>query len=443
MLSPLLSNSCRFVGEEPLLSTSRSVGRWRSRRLHALNIFRQQVSNAGSSKTNRVSDNVPESREGRSSSDSKNASRTIFSGIQPTGTPHLGNYLGALREWVRLQNSSPPSDNFYFSVVDLHSLTSHPQTPAQRREAKRLTLASLLAAGLSPERCTLFYQSDVPQHAELHWILSCGASMGSLARMTQWRSKLSEGNLVALMTPTPNPKSEERLRLGLFTYPLLQAADILLYGATHVPVGEDQVAHLEFARAAANGFNFEYAGTGNDVMKEGQEHKTTRTLLVPPETIVSPSRRVMSLLEPEKKMSKSHENEKSRILISDSEEVIRKKFRSALTDSIENVTYEPEARPGVANLLEIIAHLDGVSRSPGEVAQDFQNMSVEGSIMRVLKERAIEVVNKAMEPIREELVRLSDAKTESALDEIAEYGRERASMKAEKTMKAIRQAVGI
>ena len=371
----------------------------------------------------------------------RNAQRTIFSGIQPTGVPHLGNYVGALREWVRIQNSAAANDSLYFCVVDLHSLTSRSQTPPSRRESKRLTLASLLAAGLSPERSTLFYQSDVPQHVELHWILSCDASMGALARMTQWKSKLSDETVGAFMTPSQNPKSEERLKLGLFSYPVLQAADILLYGSTHVPVGEDQVAHLEFARAAANGFNYEYGHGGANGHKG--DGKRNGRLLIPPKVLVSPSRRVMSLLEPEKKMSKSHEIEKSRVLLSDPEEVIRKKFRSALTDSSDGVTYKPDTRPGVANLLEIISSLDRSGRAPEQVAKEFDNMNVAGSIMRVLKERAANVVIQELLPVRERLELLTRGSGGRVLDEIAKAGREKAARTAEETMKTVRKAVGI
>lgn len=366
----------------------------------------------------------------------------VFSGIQPTGVPHLGNYLGALREWVRLQNAHPSWHKLYFSIVDLHSLTSRSQNPAGRRQAKKLTLASLLASGLDPARSTIFFQSQVRQHAELHWILSCGAGMGSLARLTQWKSKLSEDTVASLLQPSANPKSEERLKLGLFSYPVLQAADILLYRATHVPVGEDQIQHLEFARAIAEGFN--RTSGAREATGSSEKREKPHPILQPPQALVGPSRRIMSLLEPEKKMSKSHENEKSRILISDKEEVVRKKCRSALTDSQDGVTYDPQHRPGVANLLEIISNLDSGERSPEEVAQEFQAMQVQGSVMRVLKDRAAEVVNRELGPVREKLESLiSINESTGHLDAVAHQGKHEAEQMAESTMRNVRYAVGL
>lgn len=177
--------------------------------------------------------------------------RVIFSGIQPTGVPHLGNYLGALQQWARLQVEASSSTQLLYSIVDLHAITTN-QDAVQLRIWKRETLATLLAVGLDPERSTIFYQSAVPEHTELMWILSCTASVGYLSRMTQWKSKLTLSDEVSALDST---SAKARLKLGLFSYPVLQAADILLYGATHVPVGEDQVQHLEFARQCADQFN--------------------------------------------------------------------------------------------------------------------------------------------------------------------------------------------
>ena len=203
------------------------------------------------------------------SSSHPNSSKVIFSGIQPTGIPHLGNYLGALRQWVKLQDEVKPDDRCYFSIVDLHAITI-PQEPDSLKRWRKEMFASLLAIGLDAKRSTIFYQSDVPQHSELMWILSCRASMGYLSRMTQWKSKVQ---LTESASPydTPSP-------LGLFSYPVLQAADILLYRyasfsssmsieanffhrTTHVPVGEDQAQHLEFSRTIAAGFNSHYGPT--------------------------------------------------------------------------------------------------------------------------------------------------------------------------------------
>lgn len=366
----------------------------------------------------------------RQSSTTAQRPPVIFSGIQPTGVPHLGNYLGALRQWVSLQNSATSSTRLFFSVVDLHSLTAR-QPAASRRRFKREMLAALLAIGLDPARSTLFHQSAVTAHAELHWILSCDASVGWLARMTQWKSKLGVeddgghgGNPADPLATVENPRSTQRLKLGLFSYPVLQAADILLYRATHVPVGEDQAQHIEFARDCANAFNHNYGG-GRDI-------------LVPPAYVVSPARRVMSLTEPERKMSKSHELARSRILLSDSREEISSKFRTALTDSVEGISYEPQRRPGVSNLVEIISHLDEQGRSCQEVAEDFKD-----STLRVLKERAALVVDEHFRPIREKYEQLLGEAHGRGLDEIAARGAERASTTARETMEDVRSAIGI
>lgn len=383
--------------------------------------------------------------------------RTIFSGIQPTGIPHLGNYLGALSQWTSLQAAAAPTTRLFFSIVDLHSLTLRSQTPAERRLAKHQTLAILLATGLDPARCTIFHQSSVPQHAELHWILSCNASVGALARMPTWKEKLAEtqsstprtapelsakanevsmqDETAALLSNTANPTSAERLKLGLFAYPILQAADILLYKTTHVPVGADQLVHIELARTAANTFN-QFYGVG-----QGHQY-----ILTPPAALTSKLPRVMSLTEPRKKMSKSAVKRESRVLVTDSAEDILKKFRVALTDSEDGITYDAEARPGVANLLEIIAAIEGGGQAvtPDEVAKDFANLEVKGSLKKFLKERAADVVYEALRPVREKFEQLTQSSDgDRLLEEVAEKGRVTATKEAETTMQRVRHAVGI
>ena len=302
-----------------------------------------------------------------------------------------------------------------FSVVDLHAITV-PSESALLKRSRRETMATLLAIGLKPERCSIFFQSAVPQHSELMWILSCNASMGYLSRMTQWKSK---AGLDANANPL-DPHAKSQLKLGLFSYPVLQAADILVHRATHVPVGEDQSQHLEFARDRAVGFNHTYG-----------------PVLVAPETLISPAKRVMSLDQPTQKMSKSHPNPKSRIQLTDDRATIQAKIRGALTDSIEGVTYDPERRPGVTNLLEIIHHLTPGSESPMALAKDMENLS-----MRALKERAVDVVDAELAPIREryaETMTLGGA----AVDAVAAAGAEEARASAEATMKLVREAVGM
>ena len=202
--------------------------------------------------------------------------RVIFSGIQPTGVPHLGNYLGALQQWVKLQNDSSDHDQkVIYSIVDLHAITVA-QNPEYLRKCKREALATMLAIGLDPQKSTIFFQSSVPEHSELMWILSCQASMGYLSRMTQWKSKLD-------LAENANPleqSSTSKLKLGLFSYPVLQAADILLYGATHVPVGHDQSQHLEFTREIATAFNHAHG-----------------KVLVPPQTLLCMSKHLQSFFD--------------------------------------------------------------------------------------------------------------------------------------------------
>ncbi|KAL1960017.1 hypothetical protein VTO42DRAFT_685 [Malbranchea cinnamomea] len=360
--------------------------------------------------------------------------RVIFSGIQPTGVPHLGNYLGALREWVLLQNSSTAQDTtLLYSIVDLHALTL-PQDPEVLRTWRRQSFATLLAVGLDPERCSLFFQSAVPEHAELMWILSTVSSMGYLSRMTQWKSKLQLPEKSTL----EDTNARAKLKLGLFSYPVLMAADILLYSATHVPVGEDQKQHIEFAREVANGFNYIYG-----------------PVLTMPEPLISPARRVMSLKQPKAKMSKSDADPRSRILLTDTAEVIRSKILGALTDSISPlITYDPVQRPGVANLIEILAHVSqqpdagsasraGVGAEAGEefaaVAAQHENVG-----LRAFKEHVAEKLVAHLAPIRERYLQLmSDEKRTAELDEIAWHGAQKARENAAETMSRVREAVGI
>jgi tryptophanyl-tRNA synthetase len=335
------------------------------------------------------------SRRISSTAGSKNPpSKVVFSGIQPTGVPHLGNYLGALRQWVRLQDEAAPDTTLLFSIVDLHAITVK-QDPKALQQWRREMLASLIAVGLDPARCVLFAQSSVKQHAELMWILSCGASMGYLGRMTQWKSKMQLPE-----TASPLASSTNQLKLGLFSYPVLQAADILLYNTTHVPVGEDQAQHLEFTRELAIGFNHLYG-----------------PLLTVPKTQLSPAKRVM---------------------ITDSREAIHTKLRSALTDSTEGVSYDPEARPGVSNLVDLIFHFDQAGpASPEELALDLKHLS-----MRALKEKAADTIDRSIAPVRERYEELMSG-DQKELVAHAEHGAQKAEAIAETTMQRIRTAMGM
>lgn len=250
----------------------------------------------------------------------------VLSGIQPTGVPHVGNYLGALRQWAALQREE--GAELMYMVVDLHAMTV-PFEPAALRRQSRQTAAALMACGVDPRRSALFKQSEVFQHAELNWVLGCFCSVGQMRRMTQFKDKSRD--------------SQSGAPLGLFAYPVLQAADILLYRATHVPVGEDQRQHLELCRDVAQRVN-DFAG---------------EALFPPPEAYMVRGRgcRVMSLRDPTRKMSKSDAAPASRIDLTDDADAIRRKIARAVTDSEPAVSFDPETRPGVSNLVSLLATL--------------------------------------------------------------------------------------
>ncbi|KAK4249638.1 hypothetical protein C7999DRAFT_39300 [Corynascus novoguineensis] len=310
--------------------------------------------------------------------------KVIFSGIQPTGIPHLGNYLGAMREWKRLQDTAEPGTSLLFSIVDLHALTI-PRPREEMFENRLKMLASLLALGLDPDRAVIFFQSTVGEHAELQWILSCTASTGYLSRMTQWK-----------------------------------AADILLYRATHVPVGEDQRQHLEFARECVSNFN----------------HTFKTDCLVQPQTLISPSKRIMSLSNPLQKMSKSDPSPKSRILITDTPEDIAKKIRHAVTDSTDKVTYDPAKRPGVANLIEILSSFDPQGRTPARLGEQMKGYKI-----AELKQVVAQVVGDELAEVRERYRQyMSDPEK---LKSIAFGGTFAARAVARETMMQVKRAVGL
>ncbi|KAL8791425.1 MAG: hypothetical protein Q9213_000041 [Squamulea squamosa] len=360
------------------------------------------------------------SRTRQHASSSSNPRQIIFSGIQPTGIPHLGNYFGALQQWVKIQDGATSTTDLFFSIVDLHAMTL-PYDQAGLRLQKRQTLAALLAVGLDPQRSTIFFQSAVPAHTELMWILSCTASVGYLSRMTQWKvrytSKLAMSDSIALS----DSDAKAKLKLGLFSYPVLQSADILLYRATHVPVGHDQAQHLEFARENVKNFN-----------------TTHGQFFTEPQTVMSPAKRVMSLKDPRVKMSKSHEDPRSRILLNDSPEMIRMKIKAALTDSIDGLYYDPAQRPGVSNLLMLMSYMDASHRSVEQIAAEGQALS-----MRAFKEGVAETLIKGMTKLKERYDCFMDNAQTQYLRDVAAMGNEKARLKAEETMIAVREIVGI
>ncbi len=265
----------------------------------------------------------------------------VFSGVQPTGNLHLGNYLGAIRHWVRLQDSH----ECLYGIMDLHAITV-PQDPAALRNATREVAAALIASGIDTQKSLLFPQSAVSVHAELAWILGCHTPLGWLNRMTQFKEKAG--------------KQRDNAALGLYSYPVLMAADILGYKATHVPVGEDQKQHLELARDIAGAFNRAYSV---DYFPE------------PEPLILGEATRVMSLRDGRNKMSKSDASDMSRINLTDDADAIANKFKKAKTDLIEGIAYDPENRPEVANLLNIYAALSDKPRKAIEAQYASSNFS--------------------------------------------------------------------
>jgi tryptophanyl-tRNA synthetase len=321
----------------------------------------------------------------------------VLSGIQPTGDIHLGNYLGAVRNWVADQHT----DDSFFCVVDLHAITV-PRDPAELR-AKTLELTLLLvAAGLDPEVCTLFVQSHVHQHPELSWILECVASMGELRRMVQFKEKARD--------------SEESARVALFTYPVLQAADILLYDAHRVPVGEDQRQHLELCRDIALRFNHRYGDT----------------FIVPEAVLPKVGSRIMDLQKPTAKMSKSAESPQGTVLVLDEPEVIEKKFKRAVTDTGSEVVYDPEKKPGVANLLAILAAATG--RRPEDVAGGYSQYGP-------LKTDTAAAVIELLRPLRERYQEL--AADPAAVRSTLRRGAEKAEAVAGTTLARAQEAIGL
>lgn len=326
----------------------------------------------------------------------------VFSGIQPTGNLHLGNYLGAVRQWVSLQAQHP----CLFCIVDLHAITV-PQDPAALRQAVLEVAAAFIASGINPEKSPIYVQSRVAMHAELAWILSCHTPLGWLNRMTQFKEKAG--------------KAKDNAVLGLYSYPVLMAADILLYRATHVPVGEDQKQHLELARDIAGAFN---------------RHYNSETLILPEPLIPAAAARIMSLRDGSKKMSKSDESDYSRINLKDDNDALRLKIQKAKTDPLplpETLT-ALETRPEAANLLQIYAAVTGVTLSEA-VAQ------YAGQTFSAFKKDLTEALIAHLAPIRDEMGRL--LRDPAQLQIHLKNGQQAAERIAQKTMETVRQQIGL
>ena len=322
----------------------------------------------------------------------------MLSGIQPSGDLHLGNYLGAIKNWADRVNDY---ECFYF-MADLHTITVR-QDPAELRKRSLNQLAQYIACGLDPEKNVLFLQSHVPAHAQLAWVLNCYTMFGELSRMTQFKDK--------------SAKYSDNINAGLFTYPVLMAADILLYQPDYVPVGEDQKQHVELCRDIAGRFN----GVYGDVFK------------VPEPLIVKTGARIYGLTTPEAKMSKSVPD--GCVFLMDSPDDIRRKFKRAVTDSDrENcVRYDRATKPGVANLMDIYSKLTG--KSIAEIEAEFA-----GQGYGVFKPAVGEVVVEALRPIREEATRLIADK--AYLDGVYRAGAEKAAYVANKTLRKVYKKVG-
>ncbi len=323
--------------------------------------------------------------------------KTIFSGVQPSGVLTIGNYLGAIKNWVKLQDEY----NCYYCVVDMHALTVR-QDAADLRKRCLDTLSLLLAAGLSPEKNIMFCQSHVSCHAELMWVLNCYTYIGELSRMTQFKEK--------------SERHADNINAGLFTYPVLMAADILLYSADLVPVGADQKQHLEITRDIAIRFNNIYG----DVF------------VVPEPYIPKAGARVMSLADPVNKMSKSDSNENAYVSLLDPPEAIQRKFKRAVTDSDGQIRY-CEDKPGVSNLMSIYGAVTGLSFD--EIEKEF-----EGQGYGALKSRVADAVVAELEPLQKEYARIRADK--AYLNEVIQGGAQRAGTNALRMLRKVYKKIG-
>jgi tryptophanyl-tRNA synthetase len=324
----------------------------------------------------------------------------VLSGIQPTADSfHLGNYLGALRNWVAMQETH---DTFY-CVVDLHAITIR-NDPELLRKRTRVSAAQLLAIGLDPERCTLFVQSHVPEHAQLGWVMGCLTGFGEASRMTQFKDKSAK-------------QGADRASVGLFTYPILQAADILLYQADAVPVGEDQRQHLELTRDLAQRFNTLYGPT----------------FTVPAPYITRDAAKITDLQEPTAKMSKSGSNDAGLVELLEDPAKAAKKIRSAVTDTGREIVFDPAAKPGVSNLLTIYSALSG--RTVADLVDAYA-----GKGYGDLKKDLAEVVGSVLRPIQERTAMYLDEPGQ--LDKVLALGAEKARAVAAPTLKTVYDRIG-
>lgn len=322
----------------------------------------------------------------------------VLSGIQPTADSfHIGNYLGALRNWVAMQQTH----DCYYCVVDQHAITVD-HDPALLRERTYVSFAQLLAIGLDPDRCTVFVQSQVPEHSQLAWVLECQTGFGEAGRMTQFKDKSAKGGA-------------DRSTVGLFTYPILQAADILIYQADAVPVGEDQRQHLELTRDLAQRFNAKFGPT----------------LTVPEAMIVKETAKIVDLQDPTAKMSKS--SPAGCVFLLDDDKVLTKKIKSAVTDSGRDIVFDPAQKPGVSNLLSMQQVL--TDRPMSDIVEGYA-----GRGYGDLKGETAEIVIDFIRPIRERVTELMSDKAE--LGRLMAVGAHKARATATQTLGAVYDKVG-
>lgn len=323
--------------------------------------------------------------------------KRVFSGVQPTGNIHIGNYLGALKQFVELQEEN----ECIYCVVDMHSITV-PQDPKELRKHILDVAALYMAVGIDPKKSIIFVQSDVPGHAELSWVLTCNSYTGELSRMTQFKDK---------------SKGKESAPTGLFTYPILMAADILLYDTDIVPVGNDQKQHIEICRDIAIRVNNKYK----------------KTFVVPDGRFLKAGARIMALDDPTKKMSKSAENIHSRISLLDEPNKIKKSIMRATTDSEGSIRFDPENKPGVSNLLTIYSVFSGMEMADIE-------KKYEGCGYGDFKKDLVELTTQSLAPIKE---RFNEIRESDELIKVLKDGAERAGAIAEKTMKRVKDNFGL
>jgi tryptophanyl-tRNA synthetase len=325
----------------------------------------------------------------------------VLSGIQPTADSfHLGNYIGAVRQWVELQETH---DAFY-CVVDLHALTTGDWNPAELRQRTRVAAAQLLAAGVDPARCTLFVQSHVPEHTQLAWVLTCLTGMGEAARMTQFKDRTAR-------------YGTDRISVGVFTYPILMAADILVYGAARVPVGDDQRQHLELTRDLAQRFN----------------HRFGDVLVVPEPYILKSVGKILDLQDPTAKMSKSSESQAGVVDLLEEPAAIAKKVKRAVTDTETEVRFDATEKPGISNLLTIFSAL--TERPVAELESAYAGKGY-GALKTDLADEVVAFTT----PLRERARQWLD--DESALDDVLAEGAARAQKVAAETLRRVYDAVG-